>query len=81
MVRKLFRTGNSLAVAVPQRLAEALGVAAGDYVEVEHGAAAGVLLVWPYSRYQRLGLTSEYVQAVGDLVRDYAEALAALEQP
>jgi antitoxin component of MazEF toxin-antitoxin module len=41
MVRKLFRTGNSLAVAIPGAAAAALGVAEGDYVRVEHDAAAG----------------------------------------
>ncbi|HEY7064705.1 MAG TPA: hypothetical protein VII06_24745 [Chloroflexota bacterium] len=80
MVRKLFRTGNSLAVAVPGDLAAALGLGEGDYVRIEQDAAAGALLLWPHVAYERVGVSSEYVRAVGDFLRDYGPALAALEQ-
>jgi antitoxin component of MazEF toxin-antitoxin module len=80
MVRKLFRTGNSVAVAVPQVAAEALGLAEGDYVEVEHDAAAGALIIWPRSARERLALGSDYIRTVGEFIRDYGEALAALER-
>ena len=79
MVRKLFRTGNSLAVAVPQVAARALGLAEGDYVDVEHDAAAGALLIWPRAAHQRLALSSDYVRMVGEFIRDCGDALAALE--
>ena len=52
MVRKLFRTGNSLAVGIPRAAADAVGLQVGDYVEM-----------------------------VGDFLRDYGEALAALDPP
>jgi hypothetical protein len=81
MVRKLFRTGNSLAVAIPGAAAVALGMAEGDYVHVEHDAAAGALLLWPHTAHDRLGITSDYVRVVGEFLRDYGPALAALEAP
>ena len=80
MVRKLFRSGNSLVVGVPQAAAQAVGLAEGDYVDVEHDAAAGALLIWPRAAHQRLGLSSEYVRMVGAFLREYGEALAALER-
>jgi hypothetical protein len=79
VIRKLFWTGNTLAVSVPQVSAAALGVAEGDYVLVEHDAAAGALLVWPLAARERLGVGSAYVGAVAAFVQDYGEALAALE--
>jgi antitoxin component of MazEF toxin-antitoxin module len=79
MVRKLFRTGNSLAVAIPGAAATALGVAEGDYVHVDHDAAAGALLLWPHAAHDRLAISSEYVRLVGDFLHDYGPALAALE--
>jgi antitoxin component of MazEF toxin-antitoxin module len=79
MIRKLFRTGNTLAVGVPQTMADSLGLIASDYVEVEVDATAGALLVWPRAARARLGLSSDYVRTVAEFLRDYADALAALE--
>ena len=79
MIRKLFRTGNTLAVSVPAAAVDALSVAEGDYVLVEHDAAAGALLVWPLAARERLGLGGDYVRTVAAFLRDYGDALAALE--
>jgi antitoxin component of MazEF toxin-antitoxin module len=79
MVRKLFQTGNSQAVGVPRAAADAVGLRAGDYVEVEWDADAGAILLWPRDARQRLGLTSQYVEMVGQFLRDYGDALAALD--
>jgi antitoxin component of MazEF toxin-antitoxin module len=81
MVRKLFRTGNTLAVGLPTDMAAVLGLTENDYVEVEIDAVAGALLIWPRRARQRVGLDSEYVRRVGEFVRDYGSALAALEEP
>ncbi len=80
MVRKLFRAGNSLAVAIPGAMAAALGLTAGNYVRLEHDATAGAVLLWPYQAHARRGVDSEYMRAVADFLRDYGPALAALEQ-
>jgi antitoxin component of MazEF toxin-antitoxin module len=81
MIRKLFRTGNTLAVGVPEAMAGVLGLGDGDYVEIEIDTAAGALLIWPRAARERLGLHSDYVQTVAEYLRDYGEALAALERP
>jgi len=80
MLRKLFRTGNSLAVAIPGAMAGALGVTTGDYVHLEHDATAGAVLLWPHAAYTRLGVSSEYVRIVSEFLRDYGPALAAVEE-
>ena len=79
MVRKLFHTGNSLAIAVPAAAAALLGLADGDYVEVELDAVAGALLIWPREAHRRRVPSSEYVNLVGEFLRDYGDTLAALE--
>jgi hypothetical protein len=80
MVRKVFRAGSGLAVAIPGAMAEALGIGEGDFVHLEHDAAAGAVLLWPRAAHTRLGVSSEYVHVVGAFLRDYGDALAALEQ-
>ena len=80
MLRRLFRSGNSLAVAIPQVMAEAVGLAVGDDVVVEHDVEAGAILVWPRAAWEQTGLSSDYVRLVGAFVRDYADALKALER-
>jgi len=68
-------------VGIPRAAADAVGLQVGDYVEIECEADAGAILVWPRAARERLGLTSEYVEMVGDFLRDYGEALAALDPP
>ena len=79
MIRKLFRTGNSLAVGVPRDAASALGLGEGDYVEIECDDAAGALIIWPRAVYARTLPRPEYVRAVAAFLEDYGAALAALE--
>jgi antitoxin component of MazEF toxin-antitoxin module len=80
LIRKLFRTGRTLAVGVPQALAEAAALHEGDYVLWEHDAATGALLLWPAARRARLGLRSEYLREVAAFLDAYGPALAALQQ-
>ena len=79
MVRKLFRTGNSLCVGVPRAAAESLGLGDGDYVEVDWDGEAGALLVWPRDAYERRVPQRDYLETVAAFLRDYGPALAALE--
>ncbi len=79
MVRKLFRTGRSLCVGVPEAAAATLGLAEGDYVEVDWDPDAGALLIWPRDAYQKRVPQRAYVSAVAEFLRDYGPALAALE--
>jgi antitoxin component of MazEF toxin-antitoxin module len=79
MIRKLYRTGRTLALGVPETLARAAGLAEGDYVVVEHDAATGALLVWPATLRERLGLRSAYLREVAEFLDAYGPALAALQ--
>ena len=80
MLRRLFRSGNSLAVAIPQVMAEAVGLEVGADVVVEHDAEAGAILIWPRAAWEQKGLSGDYVRLVGAFVRDYGDALKALER-
>ena len=79
MVRKLFQTGNTLAVGVPREMATAVGLAEDDYVEVECDSAAGAIVIWPRTAYRHRLPRPEYVRAVAAFLSDYGAALAALE--
>src|SRR5581483_6302059 len=56
-----------------------LGLAEGDYVEVDWDPDAGALLIWPRDAYQKRVPQRAYVSAVAEFLRDHGPALAALE--
>jgi antitoxin component of MazEF toxin-antitoxin module len=79
MVRKLFRTGRSLCVGLPEAAAATLGLTEGDYVEVDCDSEAGALLIWPRDVYDSRVPERAYLAAVAGFLRDYGPSLAALE--
>jgi antitoxin component of MazEF toxin-antitoxin module len=79
MVRKLFRTGRSLCVGVPEAAAAALGLTEGEYVEVDWDSEAGALLIWPRDVFESRVPERAYLAAVAAFLQDYGPALAALE--
>lgn len=80
MIRRLFRTGRTLAVGVPEATAKELGLHSGDFVTVESDPATGAVVIWPVAARERVGLRPEYLRHVGEFLAVYGPALAALER-
>lgn len=78
-IRKLFRTGRTLAVSVPEGAAQAVGLAEGDFVQVEADADARALLIWPAEMAERLLPAAEWRAQVAAYLAAYGPALAALD--
>ena len=79
MLRKLFVTGRTLAIGVPEEAARQVGFAAGDYVDVEIDREAAALVIWPASHPVRQGVRDGYRAQVAAYLADYGPALAALQ--
>ncbi len=73
MLRKVFRTGNSSVVSLPEDLLEALGL--------QDGAKVLVILDWKNRRIlirPAEGLTEEFFRQVSEFIENYRPALEAL---
>ena len=79
MIRKLFRTGRTLAASVPEECARALDLAEGDYLTVEVDAGARALLIWPAAIRAAAIPQAEFRRQLAAYLEAYGPALAALE--
>lgn len=60
MAQKVFRTGNSLAVTIPARFAQDLGIRAGDRVKVRVERVGGKI-TYHFSGAQQLPLSNDFL--------------------
>ena len=77
MVRKVFRSGNSLVVALPADALDALRLAEGSEVDIEVDETHARLVLTPV-RPLDPEITPEYVRKVDDFIAAYRPALEAL---
>ena len=79
MLRKVFKTGNSLVVSLPRELLEPLGLADGMEVEVELNRADSEIVIRPTLRsLETAGVDQEFVRQVHEFIEQYRPALEAL---
>ncbi len=77
MVRKIFRTGNSMVVSFPKELLDSLHLSEGAEVEVEIDKARGVILVSPVTSHSG-GVDEDFARQVSEFLNQYRPALEAL---
>jgi putative addiction module antidote len=77
MTRKVFRSGNSLAVTLPPDAMARLGIVEGSEVEVIEDPDRGSLIVSPVET-DLAGIDLEFAQHVAEFVERYRPALEAL---
>lgn len=78
MTRKVFRSGNSLAVTLPPDAMARLGIGEGSEVAVEEDVEHGGILITPTSMDLAPGITPEFAKQVADFVERYRPALEEL---
>ena len=79
MVRKIFKTGNSLVIALPKESMERLGLSEGSEVNVAVLEAEGRIIIEPL--YPKLaGIDVVFAQQLNDFIEQYRPALEALAQ-
>jgi antitoxin MazE len=77
MLRKVFKTGNSIVVALPKEMLEALRLGEGEEVSVELDADRRQILI---ARAPAAvdGVDAEFARQVADFISAYRPALEAL---
>jgi len=78
MLRKVFKTGNSLVVSLPKDLLEPLGVKEGMDVSVELDRKNHQILIRPIEMPFAAGLNEEFARQVNEFIEQYRPALETL---
>ncbi len=77
MLRKVFKTGNSIVVALPKEMLDALNLAEGGEVSVELDTDHGQIVIAPSAPVVD-GVDAEFARQVADFIESYRPALEAL---
>jgi putative addiction module antidote len=77
MIRRIFKTGNSLVISLPQKFLESLGLGEGSEVNVAVFQAEGRIIIEPVSS-QLAGIDAVFAQQLNDFIEQYRPALEAL---
>lgn len=77
MVRKLFRTGNSLVVSLPKEAISLLGLHEGSELEVEVDVDARRVLLSP-AEPSAAGIDAEFARQLDAFILQYGHALKSL---
>ena len=74
MIREVFKTGNSIVVALRKEMLDALHLAEGGEVSVELDAAHRQIVIAPAAD----GVDVEFARQVADFIESYRPAIEAL---
>jgi putative addiction module antidote len=75
MLRKIFKTGNSMVVSLPREILEPLGVSDGSEVSVE--LEDGKIVIRPMQQSVP-GVDEEFARQLAEFIDEYRPALEAL---
>jgi putative addiction module antidote len=78
MERKLFKSGNSVVVALPKEAIENLGLADGDIVTLEVNQESRQIVISPRSPDSIAGVDAEYARQVSEFIDEHRQALEIL---
>jgi antitoxin MazE len=79
MLRRLFKTGNSVVISLPREMLESLGVAEGESVSVELDRAQRCVIITPVEKpLEAAGVDEQFARQVNDFIEKYRTALEEL---
>ena len=81
MLRKVFRTGNSLVVSLPKDALELLGIRVGADVSVDLDRENRQIVITPVEEpLAVVGVDEAFAQQVADFIEQYRPALESLSR-
>ena len=80
MLRKLFKTGNSIVVSLPKDIIEPLGVSEGADVSVELDREKGQVISRPVAQSIAGDIDAEFARQLAECIEEYRPALEALSR-
>ena len=78
MIRKIFRTGNSMVVSIPKDILDELQISEGEDVSVELDLQQRQILISPVEKTISTGIDEAFAKQVDDFIEKYRPALEAL---
>ncbi len=79
MGRKVFRSGNSIVVSLPNDVLEPLGMTAGSEVEIDLDRQNRQIIIRPTELpLSAVGVDETFAQQVAEFIEEYRPALEAL---
>lgn len=78
MLRKIFKTGNSIVVSIPKDILEQLNLSEGEDVSVELDREQRQIVISPLEKPLAVNVNEEFARQVNDFIEEYRPALEAL---
>ena len=78
MLRKIFRTGNSIVVSIPKDILDKLDLSEGEDVSVELDSQQRQILISPVEIPLAVGVDETFARQVDEFIKEYRPALEAL---
>jgi antitoxin MazE len=78
MLRKIFRTGNSIVVSIPREILDELHISEGEDVSVELDSQQRRIVISPVEKDIPTGIDEVFARQVDDFIEKYRPALEAL---
>ncbi len=78
MLRKVFRTGNSIVVSLPKDILDPLGMSEGSDVAVELDRKNRQIVIRAVEKPLAAGIDETFARQVDDFIEEYRPALEAL---
>lgn len=78
MLRKVFRTGNSIVVSLPREMLDTLGIGEGQQISVELDRVNRQILIRPAQTPIVASIDDGFARQVNEFIERYRPALEAL---
>ena len=80
MLRKIFRTGNSMVVSIPKDILDQLQLSEGEDVSVELDSQQRQIVISPVEKAISTAIDEAFAKQVDDFIEKYRPALEALSK-
>jgi putative addiction module antidote len=78
MLRKIFRTGNSIVVSIPKDILDKLDLTEGEDVSVELDSRQRQIVISPIEKPMVTEIDQAFAKQVDEFIQEYRPALEAL---
>ncbi len=80
MLRKIFKTGNSMVVSIPKDALDSLGVSEGSEVNIDLDREKRQIVITAAQPLAAAGVDEEFARQVSEFIEQYRPALEALSK-
>ncbi len=78
MLRKIFRTGNSIVISIPRDILDELNLSEGEDVSIDLDRQQRQIVISPVEKPVAVNIDEAFAKQVEDFIREYRPALEAL---